>query len=40
MMSFHCHNAVAETRSIAQNVFLAVRTVMIDEDIALAAGDF
>ena len=39
MMSLHCHNAFAKRRSKAQNLFLAVRTAMIEEDVVLVAGD-
>ena len=40
MVSLHCHNAVGKKRSIAQNVFLTVRTAMSQEDIDFVAGDF
>ena len=37
--SLHCHKVVAEKRSMAHNVFLAVRAAMIEEDLDLVAVD-
>ena len=38
-MSLHCHNTVAKKRSIAQDIFSAVRTAMFQEDMDLLASD-
>ena len=35
IMSLHCHKVVAKTRSIAVNVLQAVRTSVVQEDIAI-----
>ena len=40
VMSLHCQNALAERRSIALNILLAVQTVMAQEDVDMIAGDF
>ena len=39
MMSLHHHNAVAKRCSIALNIFLAVRTAMIQVTVDRVAGD-
>ena len=38
--SLHYQNAVEKKRSIALNIFLAVRSAMIHEDVDMVAGDF
>ena len=38
-MSRHFHSEVANRRSIALNLLLAVRTAMVDEAVDLVAGD-
>ena len=40
MMSLHCQNAIAKKRSIALNILLAVRTVLLHEEMDMVAGDF
>ena len=40
MMSLHCQNPVAKKRSVALNILLAVRTVMLQEEVDMVAGDF
>ena len=39
LVSLHCQNAVAEKRSIALNVLLAVRTAMVPDDANIVAAD-
>ena len=39
VVSLHCQNAVAEKRSIALNVLLAVRTAMVQDDADIVAAD-
>ena len=40
MMPLHCRNEVSKRRSIALNIFLAVRTAMVEDAVDLVAGDF
>ena len=40
MMSLHINNHFAKKRGIGQNLLLAVRTMMLQEQIDVVAGDF
>ena len=39
-MSLHCHTAVAKQRTIALKVVLAVRIVMVKDEVDIVACDF
>ena len=39
-MLLHCQRVVAKKRSIALNMLLVVRTIMVQDDVGMVAGDF
>ena len=40
MLSLHINNQYAKKRAISKNLLLAVRTVMLQEQVDMVAGDF